>query len=177
VYRLASYVVINISSPNTANLRQLQGADEIDRLLGAIDERRKRLGDEHRKRVPIAVKIAPDLDEAQLDAIAAAVTRHGIDGVTATNTTLSRAGLRDAQRTEAGGLSGAPLTTPSAAIVAGLRRRLDPKIAIIGVGGIMSGSDARTRIGAGASLVQLYSGLVYAGPRLVADCVEATLTR
>ncbi|CAN5256115.1 quinone-dependent dihydroorotate dehydrogenase [soil metagenome] len=177
VYRLASYIVINISSPNTANLRQLQGADEIDRLLAAIDQRRSQLADQHGKRVPIAVKIAPDLDEAQLDAIASAILRHGIDGVTATNTTLSRAGLTDAQRDETGGLSGAPLTAMSSAIVSALRERLGDRIAIIGVGGIMSGADARSRLAAGAAAVQLYSGLVYAGPELVADCVDATRTR
>lgn len=178
VYPYASYVTVNISSPNTKNLRQLQDAHALDDLLGALRERRDRLADAHRRRVPLALKIAPDLDEAQVAVIAETVLRHGIDGVIATNTTLSR----DAVATlphgdETGGLSGAPVREASTQILAALSRCLGARVSLIGVGGILSGDDARTKLEAGAALIQLYTGLIYRGPALVGECIEATARR
>jgi dihydroorotate dehydrogenase len=174
VYPFASYVAINISSPNTKNLRQLQGANELDELLGALTERRRQLSDMHGKRVPLALKIAPDLDEEGIQNIADTVLRHQIDAVIACNTTLSRAavqGLPNAD--EAGGLSGAPVREASNRVIASLHAKLGKAVPIIGVGGILSGADAVAKIEAGASLVQLYSGLIYQGPALVAECANA----
>ncbi|MFO7189759.1 MAG: quinone-dependent dihydroorotate dehydrogenase [Pseudomonadota bacterium] len=175
VYEVASYVTINISSPNTKNLRQLQQADELSALLERITRTRESLAQRFKKRVPLAVKIAPDLDDEGLEAIAEALRRYGIDAVIATNTTLSREevkGLPHAEET--GGLSGAPLTARSTAIVRKLHALLGDEIPIIGVGGIMSGADAAEKLAAGATLVQLYSGLIYRGPELVTEAVEAT---
>jgi len=174
VYAHADYVTINISSPNTHNLRSLQGRDELDTLLAALHERRKALADKHGRDVPMAVKIAPDLNAEQIDAIADTLPRHAIDGVIATNTTLSRdavAGLAHAG--EAGGLSGPPVHALSLAVIRQLRRRLGDSIAIIGVGGILSGNDAREKIQAGANAVQLYTGLIYRGPALISECARA----
>ena len=174
VYAHASYVTVNISSPNTRNLRQLQGGDDLERMLEGLAQTREQLAVEQRRRVPIALKIAPDLDEAQIDAIATALPRHGFDAVIATNTTLSReavAGLPHAQ--EAGGLSGAPVLAASNRVIAALRARLPSDYPIIGVGGVMSGEDARSKIDAGATLVQIYTGLVYRGPALVRECAMA----
>ncbi|MBP8305859.1 MAG: quinone-dependent dihydroorotate dehydrogenase [Burkholderiaceae bacterium] len=174
VYPHASYVTVNISSPNTKNLRQLQGGDDLERMLEGLARTREQLALEHRRRVPIALKIAPDLDETQIDAIAAALPRHGFDAVIATNTTLSRdavAGLPHAE--EAGGLSGAPVLAASNRVIAALRARLPAGYPIIGVGGVMSGDDARSKIDAGATLVQIYTGLVYRGPALVRECAVA----
>jgi len=173
VYALASYVTVNISSPNTKNLRQLQEAGELENLLGALKTEQRRLADQHGKYVPLALKIAPDLDGAQVGVIAGLLRKHGIDAVIATNTTLARDGVAGLPHgTEAGGLSGAPLTQRSTAIVRQLGNALGGSLPIIGVGGIMSGADAEQKITAGASLVQLYTGLVYRGPRLVAECVD-----
>jgi len=174
VYPHAGYVTVNISSPNTKNLRDLQGGDALDGLLGALAERREALAARHGRRVPLAVKIAPDLDEAQIDAIAALLARHGIDGVIATNTTVSRdavAGMRHSD--ESGGLSGAPVFEPSNRVIRQLRARLPDGYPIIGVGGIMSPSDARAKLQAGATLVQIYTGLIYEGPALVGACARA----
>ncbi|MDR2853373.1 MAG: quinone-dependent dihydroorotate dehydrogenase [Burkholderiaceae bacterium] len=174
VYPYADYVTVNISSPNTANLRTLQGDAALDSLLAGIAARRAQLAQEHGKTVPVFIKIAPDLDEAQVAGIAAALRRHGMDGVIATNTTLAReavAGLPHAQ--EAGGLSGAPLRETSNRVIAQLRAALGPNFPIIGVGGILSGADARAKIAAGADVVQIYTGLIYRGPALVREVAQA----
>jgi len=170
VYPHADYVTVNISSPNTKNLRALQSDEALDALLGSIAERRETLARQHGKRVPIFVKIAPDLDEAQVEVIAATLKRHAMDGVVATNTTLSREavqGLRHAE--EAGGLSGAPLLEASNRVIRQLRAALGAGFPIIGVGGVMSGADAVSKIKAGADLVQIYTGFIYKGPKLVTE--------
>ncbi|MEO6967589.1 MAG: quinone-dependent dihydroorotate dehydrogenase [Rhodanobacteraceae bacterium] len=173
VYPLASYITINISSPNTAGLRELQQADALPRLLGALCETRERLAVQHGTRKPLLLKIAPDLDDAQMDAIARAVLDAGIDGLICANTTLDRTGVAgDPLSNEAGGLSGKPLFANSTAILRGMAQRLEKRIPLIGVGGILDGSDAAEKIDAGAALVQLYTGLVYRGPWLVTECVE-----
>jgi dihydroorotate dehydrogenase len=174
VYPYASYVTVNISSPNTKNLRQLQGASELDALLSQLKQEQARLADQHGRYVPLALKIAPDIDGDQIHDIADALLRHNIDGVIATNTTLNRRdveGLRHAN--EAGGLSGAPVFDLSNIVVRALKQELGNQVPIIGVGGIMRGADAKAKIAAGAQLVQLYSGLIYAGPALVRECAAA----
>ena len=174
VYAHASYVTINISSPNTKNLRQLQGGDELDALLGQLKTEQKMLADLHGKYVPLAVKIAPDLDNGQIREIAALLMRHRMDGVIATNTTLSREGVEHlAHGAESGGLSGAPLRDRSTAVIRQLAAELQGALPIIGVGGILSGKDAVEKIQAGATLVQLYSGLIYRGTDLVSECCTA----
>ena len=174
VYPYASYVTVNISSPNTKNLRQLQDASELDSLLARLKEAQARLADQHKRYVPITLKIAPDVDGDQIKNIAAALLRHKIDGVIATNTTISRRDVeRERHGTEAGGLSGAPVFEQSTIVVRALKRELGDAIPIIGVGGIMRGADARAKIEAGAKLVQLYSGLIYSGPGLVRECARA----
>ncbi|SDH34458.1 quinone-dependent dihydroorotate dehydrogenase [Variovorax sp. OV700] len=176
VYAHADYVTINISSPNTANLRTLQSDEALDALLGAIAERRHALAERSGRRVPLFVKIAPDLDQAQVDVIAATLQRHGMDGVIATNTTLARdavAGLPHAG--EAGGLSGAPVREASNRVIAQLRAALGPDFPIIGVGGILSAADAKAKIAAGADVVQIYTGLIYRGPALVREAAQALL--
>jgi dihydroorotate dehydrogenase len=174
VYPYADYVTVNISSPNTANLRSLQSDEALDGLLGAIAQRRQALAREHARRVPIFVKIAPDLDEAQVGLIAATLKRHGMDGVVATNTTIRRdavKGLPHAQ--EAGGLSGAPVLEASNRVIGQLRAALGKGFPIIGVGGVMSAQDAVSKIRAGADVVQIYTGLIYRGPQLVSDAARA----
>jgi len=174
VYPFAGYVAINISSPNTKNLRQLQGAGELDALLAALKDKQQRLADLHGKLVPLALKIAPDLDDEQIKAIADTLLRHRIEGVIATNTTLSRtavAGLPHAD--ESGGLSGKPVSEASNTVIRKLHAELGDAVPIIGVGGILSGDDARAKIAAGASLVQLYTGFIYRGPALIAECAKA----
>ncbi len=174
VYAYASYVVINISSPNTLDLRQLQGSSQLDDLLTKLKIEQQKLTDQHGKYVPLALKIAPDLDGEQIIEIATLLLRHQIDGVIATNTTVSRTGIEHLpQYTEAGGLSGAPLREKSTAVIRQLAAALQGAIPIIGVGGIMSGEDAVEKINAGASLVQLYSGLVYRGTELITECADA----
>jgi dihydroorotate dehydrogenase len=168
VYPHADYVAVNISSPNTSNLRSLQSDAALDALLSAIAAEREALAVRHGRRVPIFVKIAPDLDEAQIDVIAATLKRHGMDGVIATNTTISREavqGLPHAQET--GGLSGGPVLESSNRVIRRLRSTLGPQFPIIGVGGIFSAKDARSKIEAGADVVQIYTGLIYRGPALV----------
>lgn len=174
VYPHADYVTVNISSPNTQNLRALQSDEALDALLGRIAERRETLATRHGRRVPIFVKIAPDLDEAQIAVIAATLQRHAMDGVVATNTTLSRdavKGLRHAE--EAGGLSGGPVLDASNRVIGQLRAALGQGFPIIGVGGIMSGADAVSKIRAGADVVQIYTGLIYRGPELVAEAATS----
>lgn len=174
----ARYITVNISSPNTKNLRQLQGADELNQLLGALDAERARLDAAAGRTVPIALKIAPDLDEAQIEAIADAAVRHHIDALIATNTTLSRTGVEHLPHGgEAGGLSGAPVYEKSTVVLRALADRLQGKVALIGVGGITEGAHARNKIDAGAQLVQLYSGLIYRGPALVSDAARAITGR
>lgn len=168
VYPHADYVTVNISSPNTKNLRALQSDEALDALLSSIAECREQLARQHGKRVPIFVKIAPDLDAPQIDVIAATLKRHAMDGVVATNTTLGReavTGLRHAD--EAGGLSGAPVRQASNRVITQLRAALGKGFPIIGVGGVMSGEDAVSKIRAGADVVQIYTGLIYQGPTLV----------
>jgi dihydroorotate dehydrogenase len=173
VYPHASYVAINISSPNTKNLRQLQGGDELDGLLGQLKAEQEKLAQQHGKYIPLAVKIAPDLDSEQVQQIAALLMRHRIDGVIATNTTLSRVGVENLEHgSEAGGLSGAPVRDKSTAVIRQLATELQGALPIIGVGGILSGADAVEKIRAGASLVQVYSGLIYRGHALVGECAR-----
>ena len=179
VYPHADYVTVNISSPNTQNLRALQGDEALDGLLAAIAAKRKTLAKTHQKNVPIFVKIAPDLDEGQVKAIAATLLRHGMDGdglpnhafgVVATNTTLSREAVKGLLHSdEAGGLSGAPVLAMSNRVITQLRAALGKSFPIIGVGGILSAADALGKIQAGADVVQLYTGLIYQGPDLVRD--------
>lgn len=174
VIPLADYITINISSPNTANLRQLQGADELDKLLGALAEERQQLAQHLEWSPPLLVKIAPDLDEAQIEAIIAALTTHGIDGVIATNTTLSRTGVEGLPHAaESGGLSGRPVFEASNRVIRALRAGLPAGFPIIGVGGIMSAEDAVAKIEAGADLIQIYTGLIYQGPSLVTRAGQA----
>lgn len=177
VYPHADYVTVNISSPNTQNLRALQSDAALDGLLGAIAERREALTKQHTRRVPIFVKIAPDLDEAQVAVIASTLERHGMDGVVATNTTIGRGavqGLPHAQET--GGLSGAPVLEASNQVIRQLRAALGSRFPIIGVGGIMSPDDAVGKIRAGADVVQIYTGLIYEGPALASRVARAIQT-
>lgn len=174
VYPYASYVTVNISSPNTKNLRQLQGANELDDLLAKLKDAQQRLADQHKRYVPLTLKIAPDIDSEQVKTIAESLLRHHIDGVIATNTTITRdavLGLKHGE--EAGGLSGKPVFELSNKVVAALKAELGDSLPIIGVGGIFSGKDARAKMDAGAALVQVYSGLIYRGPGLVRDCAAA----
>jgi dihydroorotate dehydrogenase len=174
VYPHADYVTVNISSPNTKNLRALQSDEALDALLGRIAERRETLATSHGRRVPIFVKIAPDLDEAQVDVIAATLKRHAMEGVVATNTTLSRDAVKGMPHAgEAGGLSGAPVLAASNRVIAQLRAALGAGFPIIGVGGILSGADAVSKIEAGADVVQVYTGLIYKGPDLVTEAAMA----
>ncbi len=174
VYPHADYVTVNISSPNTKNLRALQGQDELAQLLLALREKRKELDDRQGRRVPMVVKIAPDLDESQIDVIASLLTQYEVDGVIATNTTLAREAVQGLPyANEAGGLSGPPVHALSLAVIARLRQQLGAAFPIIGVGGIASGQQAREKIQAGANAVQLYTGLIYRGPALISECVQA----
>ena len=174
VYPHADYVTVNISSPNTKNLRALQSDEALDALLAAIARRREELQRQHGRRVPIFVKVAPDLDEVQIDVIAATLRRHGLDGVIATNTTIARDAVKHLPHGhEAGGLSGAPVLEASNRVIARLRRALGPHFPIIGVGGVMSGADARAKREAGADLVQVYTGFIYRGPELVNESARA----
>jgi dihydroorotate dehydrogenase len=174
VYPHADYVTINISSPNTSNLRSLQSDEALDGLLGAIARQREALARQHGRRVPIFVKIAPDLDASQIEVIAATLRRHGMDGVVATNTTISREAVKGLPHAEeAGGLSGSPVLEASNRVIAQLRSALGKAFPIIGVGGIMSAQDAASKIRAGADVVQIYTGLIYRGPDLVSDAARA----
>ena len=168
VYAYSSYITVNISSPNTKNLRDLQAAEALSSLLASLKLEQAKLAEKHGKYVPITLKIAPDLSEPQVIEIADLLMQHKIDGVIATNTTLSREavkGMKNAEET--GGLSGAPVRNQSTIVIQQLSKQLQGALPIIGVGGILSGADAVEKIAAGASLVQVYSGLIYAGPKLV----------
>ena len=174
VYAHADYITVNISSPNTQNLRALQSDAALDALLSALQARKQQLAQQHSRQVPMFVKIAPDLDEAQVGVIAATLQKNGIDGVIATNTTIARdavQGLPHAQET--GGLSGGPVLEASNRVIRQLRTALGAGYPIIGVGGVMSGADARSKREAGADLVQIYTGLIYRGPELVNEAASA----
>jgi dihydroorotate dehydrogenase len=174
VYAHADFVTVNISSPNTQNLRSLQSDAALDALLSALQARRQALAQQHGKHVPLLLKIAPDLDETQVGVIAATLLKNDIDGVIATNTTLSRDAVRGLpHEAETGGLSGAPVLEASNRVIRQLRAALGPVFPIIGVGGVMSGADARSKIEAGADLVQIYTGLIYQGPALVTEAARA----
>jgi len=178
VYPLADYVAVNISSPNTSGLRELQEEQALRKLVGCLRDEQEALAGIHGKRVPVLVKIAPDLDEGDIDAAARVLGDLQVDGVIATNTTVSREGLVDTRHIdEAGGLSGAPLMASATATLRMMRTRLPDHIPMIGVGGIMEGADAATKQAAGAVLVQTYTGLVYRGPALIGECVEALRRR
>jgi dihydroorotate dehydrogenase len=170
VYEYSSYITVNISSPNTKNLRDLQAAEALSGLLGSLKLEQTKLAEKHGKYVPITLKIAPDLTPEQVIGIADLLMQHKIDGVIATNTTLARDAVKDMQNAEeAGGLSGAPVRNQSTIVIQQLSKQLQDALPIIGVGGILSGADAVEKIAAGASLVQVYSGLIYKGPSLVHD--------
>ena len=178
VYPHADYVTVNISSPNTQNLRALQNDAALDALLGAVQQRKTELTQQHGRSVPIFVKIAPDLDEAQVGVIAATLQRHRIDGVIATNTTIARDAVKALRHgDEAGGLSGAPVFEASNRVIAQLRAALGLAYPIIGVGGVLSAADAQAKIAAGANLVQIYTGFIYQGPALVSAAARALATR
>ena len=176
LYPHVDYVTLNVSSPNTVGLRDLQSAEALSALLAGIKARREKLRERHGRNVALVLKIAPDLDEAQIRGIAAVVRREQIDGVAATNTTVSRDGVEQLPgANEQGGLSGAPLRERSTRVLRILAQELKGEIPLIGVGGILSGVDAVEKLDAGASLVQLYSGLIYRGPALVNECVKEIL--
>ncbi len=178
VYPHADYVTVNISSPNTQNLRALQSDAALDGLLSAVQERRAALAQRHGRRVPIFVKIAPDLTPDQVDAIAATLRRCGIDGVVATNTTVARDAVKSLPHgAEAGGLSGAPVFAASNRVISQLRSALGADYPIIGVGGVMSAADAQAKIAAGADLIQIYTGFIYKGPELVTEAARALKRR
>ncbi len=173
-YPHASYITVNISSPNTKNLRDLQSGDELSRLLGSLKERQQQLQGQHGRYVPLAVKIAPDLDDAQIDDIARIVPACGIDAVIATNTTIDKSALGASPLAqEAGGLSGAPVFAPSNRVLKKLADAFAGSLPLIGVGGILSGGDAKHKLDLGATAVQVYSGMVYRGPALVKECLAA----
>jgi dihydroorotate dehydrogenase len=178
VYPLADYITVNISSPNTAGLRELQEEQALRRLIGALREAQERLGAQHGKRVPMLVKVAPDLSDDDIEAAARVLGDLGVDGVIATNTTVSRIAVQQHPLArETGGLSGAPLMDKATAVLRMLRTRLPEQIPLIGVGGILSGADAAKKMAAGASLVQIYTGLVYRGPKLIGECADAMRRR
>jgi dihydroorotate dehydrogenase len=174
VYPHAGYVTVNISSPNTKNLRDLQGGDALDLLLAGLKQRQTELAQAHGRYVPIALKIAPDLEGAQITVISDLLRRHRMDAVIATNTTLDRDRVMHLRHgMESGGLSGLPVRNKSNTVIRQLHAELKDEVPIIGVGGILSGKDAQEKVAAGASLVQLYTGLIYRGPGLVRECVRA----
>lgn len=178
VYPHADYVTVNISSPNTSNLRSLQGDAALDALLGPLAQRREALASQHGRRVPVFLKIAPDLEDDQVELIAATLRRHGLDGVIATNTTVRRDTVGHLPHgQETGGLSGAPVFEASNRVIRRLRGALGPGFPIIGVGGVMSASDALAKLHAGADLVQIYTGFIYEGPELVTRCAAALKAR
>lgn len=173
-YAHASYITVNISSPNTKNLRDLQAGDELHKLLGSLKNRQAQLHTSHGKYVPLAVKIAPDLDANQIAQIAQIVLQTEMDGIIATNTTIDKSALGDHPlANEQGGLSGAPVREKANAVLANLVQHLGGKVPVIGAGGIFSGSHAQEKLALGATAVQLYSGMVYRGTDLVRECVEA----
>ena len=173
MYEHASYITVNISSPNTKGLRDLQEEATLHKFISILRAAQERLGSQHGRRKPMLLKIAPDLTEAELDSIAEVLLRTGIDGVICTNTTIDHAAVADDPRGgETGGLSGKPLFARSTAVLAGMHQRLQGRIPLVGVGGILDGSDAAEKLDAGAALVQVYSGLIFRGPHLIAECVN-----
>ena len=178
VYPLADYITVNISSPNTAGLRELQEEQALRRLIGTLREAQEKLGAQHGKRVPMLVKIAPDLSDGDIEAAGRVLGDLQVDGVIAGNTTISRDGVEGARfAAEVGGLSGAPLMGKSTAVLRMLRTRLPEAIPLVGVGGILHGADAATKQAAGATLMQFYTGLIYRGPTLIGECVDALRRR
>ncbi|WP_313253121.1 quinone-dependent dihydroorotate dehydrogenase [Stenotrophomonas acidaminiphila] len=178
VYPLADYVTVNISSPNTAGLRELQEEQALRRLVGGLRDAQERLASQHGRRVPMLVKVAPDLSDRDIEAAARVLSELEVDGVIATNTTIGREGVEhDRRAAETGGLSGAPLLGQSTLVLRRLRARLPERIPLIGVGGIQSGADAVAKMSAGATLVQCYSGLIFRGPALIGECVDAIRRR
>jgi dihydroorotate dehydrogenase len=171
--RYADYLAINVSSPNTVGLRKLQGREALEGLLTQLGQQRKMEEEKLEKRLPLLVKLAPDLSETELDEALDAILRTGMDGVIATNTTLGREGLRSTHRQETGGLSGRPLCERSEVMLGLIVKKLAGRIPVVSVGGIMGPEDAKRRLEAGAALVQVYTGLVYAGPGLVQKIVKA----
>ncbi len=170
----ASYITVNISSPNTKNLRQLQQANEFDALLAALKQKQHALNLQFGKYVPLTIKIAPDLSEPEIDMIADRLIAHGIDGVIATNTTITRTGIEQSPHAkEAGGLSGKPVRAPSTLVVRRLAQQLQGRVPIVGVGGIDSAAAAQEKFSAGATLIQVYSGLIYRGPELVGEIMAS----
>ncbi len=176
-YLHAHYITVNISSPNTPGLRTLQYGDDLKCLLVTLREEQSKLAQEHGRYVPVAIKVAPDLTEAEIRDMAGVFSSVQIDGLIATNTTLDKASIQGLPyANEQGGLSGKPLTQHSTEVIRQFRADMASEIPIIGVGGILSGADAQAKLAAGASLVQVYSGFIYRGPELVRECVEATRT-
>jgi len=173
-YACADYITVNLSSPNTPGLRDLQNEEETKKLIYALRKDQEKLAEEHGKHVPIALKVAPDLDGEHIQALAKVFLEEGLEGLVATNTTIDRKEVKGHQYyDEAGGLSGAPVTDKSTEVIEKFYSALGEQVPIIGVGGIMSGQDAKDKIKAGAKLVQLYSGFVYKGPDLIRECAEA----
>lgn len=174
VYEHASYITINISSPNTPGLRTLQSADYLNQLLKELKQEQQRLANDYNKYVPLVIKIAPDLELDEIANMAALFIEHKIDGIIATNTTLQKSGLQESHyEKEAGGLSGEPLFFPATKVLAELKQALDQhQIPLIASGGIMSAAQARKKVDAGADLVQLYTGLIYEGPSLISACLS-----
>jgi dihydroorotate dehydrogenase len=174
VYEIASYITVNISSPNTQHLRSLQSEEMLRSLLHDLSEERKKLSDRYGVHKPLFLKIAPDLDQEDIHLIADLLLEFGMDAVIASNTTISREAVKGMEHgNEAGGLSGAPVRAASSQVIKTLKARLGNQLPIIGVGGILSGADAREKVMAGASLIQLYTGLIYRGPELVNECAQA----
>jgi len=174
VYDRATYITVNISSPNTKNLRDLQSSDALDALLGAVMAKRRVLADRYGATKPLLVKVAPDLDDAQVAAIARAAVKHAIDGLIAINTTIDREAVSGHRHAgETGGLSGKPLFEPSTRVLEKLAGSLGGRVPLIGVGGILSGTHAKAKIDVGASLVQIYTGFIYRGPELIAEARRA----
>jgi dihydroorotate dehydrogenase len=174
-YPYAGYIAVNISSPNTPGLRELQTRTELEKLLDALQTERDKLAVQHQRRVPLAVKIAPDIDKPAMDAIADCALKYGLDGLIISNTTIARAGVESSPLAkEAGGLSGRPLRTLSTQVLREMKQRLENKVALIGSGGVSSAEDAIEKLQAGANLVQIYSGLIYRGPGLIRRIAKAT---
>ena len=174
VYPHASYITVNISSPNTKGLRDLQAAEQLEKLLSTLKAEQARLAKKHKKHVPLALKIAPDLDLKSIKEIANLTIENGFEAIIATNTTVSRDAVRGhALAGESGGLSGKPLFSPSTEVLRTLAKTIKGRIPLIGVGGILAGNDAKLKMDAGASLVQIYTGFIYKGPDLIRDAVKA----
>ena len=174
VYAFADYIAVNVSSPNTARLRELQGRDGLERIIGALFEERRVLQERHGRKVPLLVKVAPDLDPEQIRALAQDLRALAVDGVIATNTSIGRSGVADSPTAaEKGGLSGAPLHPLSLSVISQLRAELGANFPLIGVGGIVSADHARATLRAGANLLQIYTGFAYRGSELLAEIVKA----